>query len=123
MHELGIAHSILRPVLENAKEQGGLRVTRVRLRIGELAQVVPDSLQFGFECLSRDTLAEGAELEIVEIPLRWICRTCAAAQKTPAEACSHCGGALDREGAHEIILESIEMDDEPSEVQHGESPS
>jgi hydrogenase nickel incorporation protein HypA/HybF len=123
MHELGIAHSILQPVLKNAEEQGGLRVTSVRLRIGELAQVVPDSLQFGFECLSRNTLAEGAELEIVEVPLRWTCRSCTRTQPTPADACPNCGAALDREGAHEIILESIEMDDAPSEVPHGQSPS
>ena len=53
------------------------RVLVVTLRVGQLRQVIPDSLAFYFEIVARDTLVEGARLEQVVVPVRMRCEACA----------------------------------------------
>lgn len=82
MHEMSIAQSILEVVQQYAKESDHARdanvprVKSVRLRIGEMAGVVPESLRFCFEVASEGTVAQGAELLIEEVPIRCRCASC-----------------------------------------------
>ena len=48
----------------------------IRLRIGTLSGVVPEALQFAFEALVPGTLADGAQLDIENIPARFWCAAC-----------------------------------------------
>lgn len=73
MHELALTESVVQAVCERLP---GERVRRVRLEIGRLAAVVPDAVRFCFEVCTRGTLLDGAELEILEVPLRLRCRRC-----------------------------------------------
>ena len=74
MHELSLSSAIVETVLRHAE---GRPVSSVEMRIGRLRQVVPDSLSFYFEIVSRDTNAEGAELEIELIDALMHCPACA----------------------------------------------
>ena len=67
MHELSIANGIVELCAERA---GGERVTRVRLEIGQLSAVLPDAVRFCFDVCAKDTVVEGALLEIIETPGR-----------------------------------------------------
>lgn len=80
MHEMSIARSLLEIIDEHVPRPDGAagRVKVVRLRIGEMAGVVPESLRFCFEVASEGTIAHGAELVIEEIPIRCRCRQCRA---------------------------------------------
>ena len=78
MHEMGITQEVLLSVIEASERAGATRINRVRLTVGELTDVVPDSLQFAWECLSPGTFAEGAVLEIREVPGRSVCMECGA---------------------------------------------
>jgi hydrogenase nickel incorporation protein HypA/HybF len=73
MHELGIAQEVVAIVSEHA---GRARVTRVVLEIGRHALILPDSIRFCFDLCSEGTVAQGAELEIREVPGRALCREC-----------------------------------------------
>ncbi len=73
MHELSIANGIVEICAERAE---GARVVRVRLEIGRLAAVLPDAVRFCFDVCARNTVVEGAALEIVETPGRALCRDC-----------------------------------------------
>jgi hydrogenase nickel incorporation protein HypA/HybF len=73
MHELGLAMEIVEIVTARA---AGARVTRVIVRVGALAAVLPDQLRFCFELASAGTVAAGAELSIVEEKARGHCRSC-----------------------------------------------
>ena len=73
MHELSITNQIVELCAERA---GTARVTRVRLEIGQLSAVVPDAVRFCFDVCARNTVLEGASLEIVETPGRALCRDC-----------------------------------------------
>jgi hydrogenase nickel incorporation protein HypA/HybF len=73
MHELGLTQEILDIVLQRAQER---KVRRVVLEIGRLSCVLPDAIRFCFDLCAAGTMADGAELEIVEPPGRGRCRQC-----------------------------------------------
>lgn len=73
MHELSVSSAIVDTVLKYAD---GRRVSVVSLRLGKLRQVVPDSLSFYFEIVGRDTLCEGARLDLEMIEALMACRSC-----------------------------------------------
>jgi hydrogenase nickel incorporation protein HypA/HybF len=75
MHELAIAESVVAAVLQRT---GDRHVSVVRLRVGRLAGVVPDALDFCFELAAAGTPLEGAALELTEEPGRAHCRACAS---------------------------------------------
>jgi hydrogenase nickel incorporation protein HypA/HybF len=65
VHELGIALEVIDLACARAE---GARVRRVRLEVGALTAVLPDALRFAWELATEETAAEGATLEIVEVP-------------------------------------------------------
>jgi hydrogenase nickel incorporation protein HypA/HybF len=73
MHELTITQSVVDAVLEKT---GDRKVTTVRLKVGRLSGVVPDSVQFCFDLITAGTALEGASLEIEEPPGLAHCRGC-----------------------------------------------
>jgi hydrogenase nickel incorporation protein HypA/HybF len=54
----------------------GHRITDIYLRVGRMSLIVPESVEFYFEYLSQDTLAEGARLHFETIPLEMTCLDC-----------------------------------------------
>ncbi len=76
MHELSIAESLLEIVSEEARKHGLQQIKTIRLQIGEFAAVVPESLTFCFDLVSRDTIAAGAVLEIESVGIVGRCEKC-----------------------------------------------
>jgi hydrogenase nickel incorporation protein HypA/HybF len=76
MHELALAESIVNTVKKAIGDRPGVKVLEVRVKIGELTDIVPDSLQFGFESLILDTPITGAKLEIERVPILGKCGKC-----------------------------------------------
>jgi len=73
MHELSLSTAIIDTVLRHAE---GRPVSSVEIKIGRMRQVVPESLTFYFQIGSRDTLAQGAELEFGLIDALMRCGSC-----------------------------------------------
>lgn len=76
MHELSIADSILEAVRKERERLNHARITKVGVRIGELAGVDPDALSFGFEVLVKGTDLEPLALEIEFKARRQECSQC-----------------------------------------------
>ena len=76
MHELSIMTEAVRMAMDAAKSAGASRVLKLRLRIGSLSGVVPDSMRFAFEVVCHGTMAEGASLEIEAVPAACWCVKC-----------------------------------------------
>ena len=70
MHEMGIAQSILDAVAVEMERRPGAIPTRIGVRIGELAGVNPEALDFGFTALVLETDWAGLKLEIISLPRR-----------------------------------------------------
>jgi hydrogenase nickel incorporation protein HypA/HybF len=73
VHELSVSSAIVDTVVRHAE---GRRVTAVRVRLGRLRQVVPASLAFYFELVSRETVCDGARLEQELVPAALRCDGC-----------------------------------------------
>ena len=68
MHEVGIAASVLDAVRTEVGQRPGYRAAVVGLRIGELAGVDPESLQFAFDALVKDSEFEPLSLSVDWVP-------------------------------------------------------
>ncbi len=92
VHELSLSSAIVDTALRHAE---GRRVTAVNMRIGALRQVVPDSLVFYFEIVSRETVCEGARLEHELVGAMLRCPECERQwDPAPPPMATH-GGPLD----------------------------
>lgn len=76
MHEMSLCEGIVQVLEQEAERQSFHKVNRVRLEIGVLAGVEIAALRFGFDVVTRGTLAEGAELEVIELPAAAWCLMC-----------------------------------------------
>jgi hydrogenase nickel incorporation protein HypA/HybF len=74
--QLGIASSILECVQKEAERHPGVHISKVGVKIGELAGVDVDALQFGFECIVKDSALEPLALEVEVIPRLQRCPKC-----------------------------------------------
>ena len=76
MHEYPITLSIVQISNEEALKHGANKITEIRLKIGELSGLVPESLQIYFDMISQGTLSEGAKLVVEKIPIKFRCNDC-----------------------------------------------
>jgi hydrogenase nickel incorporation protein HypA/HybF len=93
MHELSLLWSVRETLEEQALEHKFSKITQVTLEIGRLACVETDALRFCFDAVMKDSLAENAELVILEIKGRGICRQCREHSEMESlySPCTHCG--------------------------------
>jgi hydrogenase nickel incorporation protein HypA/HybF len=111
MHELAIAESVLHLALGHA---AGRRVTAVGVLVGQMRQVVPDSLLFSFELVTQGTIAEGAALEIEGVEAAGRCGECGAESRIDAFPlrCESCGElGLEVVRGEELRVEWVEVEE------------
>ena len=111
MHELSLSGAIVNTVEKHA---AGRPVSVVSMRIGALRQVVPDTLDFYFGIVARDTVCEGAELEQELIPARLRCGECEREWEIdfPMFRCESCGAAdVSVVSGDEFEVESIDVEE------------
>ena len=109
MHELSLSSAIVETVERHAD---GRRVKVVTLTIGTLRQVVPASLSFYFEVVSRGRLCEGAKLEQNFVEARVRCKPCERSWTLdePNFRCPECSGSdIDVLSGTEFEVDSIEV--------------
>ncbi len=116
MHELAVTEGLIKVALKAAE---GRPIRRIDLVLGALSSIVDDSVQFYFDLLSRDTLAEGARLHFQRVPADALCLDCTASLTVAPplpELCPTCGSPhLRVSGGTQFLVESIEVDD-PAET-------
>nr|WP_199930434.1 hydrogenase maturation nickel metallochaperone HypA [Sedimenticola thiotaurini] len=113
MHEMSICEGILQVMEEQAASQQFKRVKSVWLEIGPLAGVELDALRFGFDVVTRDSLADGARLEIIEMPGTAWCLACSKSVpiRQRFDACPECGSfQLQITGGDELRIKELEVD-------------
>ncbi|MEV8631701.1 hydrogenase maturation nickel metallochaperone HypA [Streptosporangium sp. NPDC051023] len=109
MHEFGIAEAILTAVEDRAD---GRRVRRARVYAGAMLRVTEPAVNHAFAVVAEGSLAEGAQVELVIVPVQLICRACGqtAASAAPLATCPECGGVdIETEGGDDLVLESIQI--------------
>lgn len=113
MHELALCQSILAIVESEARSHHVRRVRSVRLEVGDLACASADAIAFCFDAVTRDTIAEGAALEMVRTPGEAWCLDCGA-RVTIADRhqpCPMCEGvALSICSGEELRVTEVEVE-------------
>jgi hydrogenase nickel incorporation protein HypA/HybF len=110
MHELGMCEAILDTVERRA---AGRRVLAFTVRVGTMHRVVEPAMDQAFALASEGTVAEGAVLHLVVVPVRSSCRSCGLTTESadPPVVCSGCAATdLELSGGDDLVLESIEVD-------------
>ena len=114
MHELSIAQCVVEEACEAAARSGGVRVTKLVLRIGALAGIVDETLRFSFEVAAEGTHCQGAEIEIERVDLCVMCSHCEE-PRTISDGflliCPECGSSTPEILAgRELELTSLEIE-------------
>jgi len=113
MHEMSIAERVVQMLEEQALVQRYSRVKRVWLEIGPLAAVEPESLRFCFDAVTRGTLAEQAQLDIIELPGEARCQDCGAGVPITQryDSCADCGSyRLQLTRGDELRIKELEVE-------------
>jgi len=113
MHELPVTQSILKIALDHAEKANAKKVLGLNIVMGELATMVDDSIQFYWEIIAKDTIAESAVLHFRRVPAELQCLSCSE-KYPPADgefACPKCGSLRVKVLAgEEFLLESIDVE-------------
>ncbi|MGD0732774.1 MAG: hydrogenase maturation nickel metallochaperone HypA [Terracidiphilus sp.] len=115
MHELSIISSVVDTVTESAAAYPGARVVEVRLRVGALASVVEDSLQFCYGIATEGTALEGSRLVVNVVPVVMHCAGCGEDVElagVQSFRCPRCGEpCFDLRQGRELEIEAIEIEE------------
>ena len=115
MHELSIVSSIVDSVTETLRAYPGAKVKEVRLRVGALASVIEDSLQFCYGSATEGTPLQGSALIVKILPVRMHCDKCAQdveIASLQSFRCPRCEEPLaDMRQGRELEIDSIEIDE------------
>ena len=112
MHEMSIVEALLDAVRQEIRSHPGAQVQTVRVRIGSLRLVIPETLRFCYAAAINDTPLSGSQLEIETVPAAARCPQCRT--EFPVEdnwfQCPQCD-ALDAKllSGNELSLTSIEL--------------
>jgi len=107
--------SVVETVTESLTPYPGAKVLEVRLKVGALASVIPESLDFCFGIVTEGTPLEGARLVVNVLPVVVHCAHCdqdAELEGIQSFRCPKCGEPCnDLRQGRELEIDSIEIDD------------
>lgn len=94
MHELSVAQSIVDIIGRYVEEPQRSAVRSVRVKVGAMSGIVPDSLEFCFSALTARTPLATAALSIDRVPFALRCPACRRTFESEAGTvvCPDCGG-------------------------------
>ncbi len=124
MHEMGIMEGVLDSALKSAQQAHALRIRKITLSIGDMTECIDDALQFSFEILSENTLAQGATLVLNKVSPRSVCLDCRKEFDHDRfhRQCPYCQSySTDLIAGRELSIDSIEVDlpDDNKDVSEG----
>ena len=120
MHEASIALNLIEAVEQRLEAQPDARVAAIHVRVGELAGVSTDALDFAFQCLSAGTPLAGARLVFDVVPLTMTCDACGRTSKVEdlVFRCPTCGSESTRVSTgRELEVRTLDLAEE-LEVAH-----
>ena len=118
MHELSITESILDASLKEARRHNAAKIRTIRLLLGPFSGIVPECIQMYLDLLAEGTMAEGARVEAVVLPLKVRCQDCGRESEITRShiACNFCGSLrLEILSGKEFLIDSLEIDTDENE--------
>ena len=114
MHELAITESLLEITLKHTEAANAKKVNSLNIVIGQMSSVVDESVQFYWDFVAQNTIAEGATLNFERIPAKFLCHNCQTEftlNGHPDFICPQCeSGQVQVIGGDEFRLDSIDVE-------------
>lgn len=115
MHELSIMKNILEVVLEAGQQTGAKKISRINVIAGAFTEFVPRYAQLYFDMISKNTIADQAEIHIETTPA--IIKCCLCGSETQVDVkhilmmCNSCKSEeVELISGREICIDSIEIE-------------
>lgn len=112
MHEMSLAESILEIAQSAAAENHAQKISAIGLKLGEMAGVEVDALNFSFDILKKNTIAENAVLKINRVPIQAQCNKCGKIFTVESYNffCPECEGILILKSGRELLVEFVDCE-------------
>ena len=112
MHEASLVESILKIARDTAAENNAEKITAIGLKLGDMAGVEIEALNFSFDVLKKNTLAENAELKINRVPIQAQCNKCGKIFNVEHYNffCPECEGVLILKSGRELLVEFVDCE-------------
>ena len=113
MHELPITQQIIKIADQHCLENGGSKVLKVNLVIGEYSGYVGEAIQNYFDVITEGTLCEGAVCEVRRVEPKLKCNKCGRLFKKQLLTfdCPYCDGQGEQTDiGKEFYIDTIEIE-------------
>ena len=110
MHEMSLTQNIMEIIEQQHRQHGFREVTDIWLEIGALSCVEQSALEFCFEIMRKDTVAEHCRLHFVHLTVRAWCWQCQQEVEVAAyqDCCPRCQGVhLQRQSGTEFRIKEM----------------
>lgn len=110
---MDITQHILQDVLKTAQDHQAKKITEITLALGPFCGFVPECIQMYMDVIAQDTIAQGVQIQVKEMPLKVLCNTCHQVSKIDRKhiECPHCHSIdLKRLSGKECVIESIKVE-------------
>lgn len=115
MHEGNYTGRIVSTILQELKKYPDQRPKAVKVQVGEMLHLAPESVRMHFELLTRGTALQGVTLDLEEVRVKIRCDRCqkeVEIRDHHALRCPDCGSEeVELCGGDQVLIESIEFED------------
>ncbi|CAG8999595.1 MAG: Hydrogenase maturation factor HypA [Candidatus Celerinatantimonas neptuna] len=94
MHEITLCQRTLETIESHARRNGAKQITDVWVEVGAFSCVEPSAMEFCFELVCRETLAQGCQLHLAIQSALCFCRHCHKSIEllsSKVKICPNCG--------------------------------
>ena len=76
MHELAVTKGLLKICLEEGEKHKIKKIRKINIKVGELTDLLPACIEYYFNIVSKDTIAENTKINVEKIPVEIKCNEC-----------------------------------------------
>jgi hydrogenase nickel incorporation protein HypA/HybF len=113
MHELSVTQSIINISCQEAEKHRANKVKEIKILVGELSGLIPESIQYYFDIASMGTRVEGAKLNIEKVPITVKCNDCGfeVTMERNSYCCKNCESLnIKIVKGTEFLIQSLEVE-------------
>lgn len=113
MHEMSLCEGLLQILETESRNQGFEHVKNVWLEIGDLSGVEIEAMKFCFDAVMKSSIADGAQLNIINVPGQAWCMQCSknVTVKQRFDECPDCGSyQLQVTSGDEMKIKELEVE-------------
>ncbi len=116
MHEYGVTESIINTLKKELEGRKKYKIKKINLVIGKYSGFSPESIDFYFTILKKNTIFSNAELNFIIKDIELECPECKSkfVSDSVFAVCKNCGfeNKFNIISGNEFFIESVEIDEE-----------